>query len=136
MTMEKSAFTIEKSELKTIFSKVFNSCNSIYAVLVSTTDGHPLVKQSRVALNESTLAAMTSSSIALGDRIAIEVQQQGCDLTLIQNTDGYLAIKRVGRQWVITVLADKNVNLGLLLTATKSAANFLTEELQPPLFSS
>jgi predicted regulator of Ras-like GTPase activity (Roadblock/LC7/MglB family) len=115
--------------LKNIFSKIFSSCNSIYATLISTTDGHPLVKQSRVNLNESTLAAMTSSCIALGDRIATEVEQNGCELTLIQNTEGYLAIKRVSRKWVITVLADKNVNLGLLLTATKNAAKLLEEEL-------
>jgi len=129
MMIEKNDFIIEKNELKNIFAKIFSSCNSIYATLVSTTDGHPLVKQSRVNLNESTLAAMTSSCIALGDRIATEVEQNGCELTLIQNTEGYLAIKRVSRKWVITVLADKNVNLGLLLTATKNAAKLLEEEL-------
>lgn len=129
MTIEKKEFVIDKNQLKSIFSKIFSSCNSICAALISTTDGHPLVKQSRVNLNESTLAAMTSSFIALGDRIATEVEQNGCELTIIQNTEGYLAIKRVSRKWVITVLADKNVNLGLLLAATKNAAKLLEEEL-------
>ena len=124
---------IEEAALKKIFSEVLSACNSVYAVLVSTTDGHPLAKHSKVTLNESTLAAMTSSSIALGDRIATEAHQNGCDLNIIQNTDGYLAIKRVGKTWVLTVLANKNVNLGLLLTATKSAAKLLETEIKKHL---
>ena len=124
---------IEEPALKKIFAEVFSACNSVYAVLVSTTDGHPLAQHSKVTLNESTLAAMTSSSIALGDRIATEAHQNGCDLTIIQNTDGYLAIKRVGKKWVLTVLADKHVNLGLLLTATKSAAKLLETEIKKHL---
>ena len=128
--MDKKSLLIEEPILKKIFAEVFASCNSVYATLVSTTDGHPLAQRSKVKLNESTLAAMTSSSIALGDRIAAEVHQTGCDLTIIQNTEGYLAIKRVGQKWVLTVIADKKVNLGLLLTSTKNAAKLLDTEIK------
>jgi hypothetical protein len=128
--MDPNAIIIKESTLTKIFAEVFSSCNSVYAAFVSTTDGHPLAQHSKVILNESTLAAMTSSCIALGDRIAAEVHQQGCELSIIQNTEGYLAIKRVDKRWVLTVLADKKVNLGLLLTSTKNAAKLLEAEIK------
>lgn len=122
---------IKKQVVKEIFTKILDSSNAINAVLLSSIDGHPLVKHVKVELSDSTLAAMASSCIALGDRIAVEVKQNACNFVILQNEDGFVALKRVGKKLVVTVLADSGVNLGLLLSATKDAEKSLLKELAP-----
>lgn len=125
----KKKILLKKEVIEAIFEGIFSASHSIYTTLLSRMDGHAVAKKARTEFSESTLAAMTSSCMSLGDRISAEVQQNKCDFVIIQNEDGYLALKKVGTELVITVLADKNINLGMLLTATKDAAKKLEHEL-------
>ena len=126
---EQKSVAIKKQVVKDIFTRIFDVSHSVESVFLSSTDGHPLANHSKKPLSEPTLAAMTSSCMALGDRISTEVNHNGCDFVIIQNQEGYMALKRVGKKLVITVVTNKDVNLGLLLSVVKNAALNLEREI-------
>ena len=113
---------------KCLFSLVSNN-EGIYAALLSSLDGHSIAKQSIQDFPDAKLAAMTSSCLALGERLAQESRQNHCNFVIIQNATGYLVLKRVGNKLALSTLANKKINMGLLLTATNQAADFLCKTL-------
>lgn len=127
--LEKVENSISKTVVTRNLGELLKSNDAIYAVLLSSIDGHSLAKEAKSELADSKLSAMTSSCLALGEKIAQEANQKGCDFVIIQNQDGYLVLKRVGRKLVLTTLADKSINLGMLLSATRSAAESLYAEI-------
>lgn len=128
--MSKTAeLTIKRQMVDENFDALLNTSRSIYGVLLSSTDGHALAKKATNEFAESKLAAMTSSCLALGEKIAMEAKQNHCDFVIIQNDDGYLVLKRVGKRLVITALADRSINLGMLLSATRSVSESMEKEI-------
>ena len=129
MLAEKEENSIKRSAVDRNLKDLISSVDSIYAVVLSSIDGHPIAHQAQENFEDSKLAAMTSSCLALGEKIAMEANQNGCDFVIIQNQDGFLALKRVGRKLVLTTLADKSINMGMLLSATRQAADKLYQEI-------
>ena len=114
-----------KKHLKRIFTAALDVNGAIQAVLLSTTDGHSLAKLFKTEVSDSTLAAMSSSCMALGDRIAAEVKQNKCEFVILQNDAGYIVLNKVNARHVITFLADERVNLGMLLNTVKNTSKEL-----------
>lgn len=129
MMSEKIETSISKSAVTRNLGELLKLNDAIYAVLLSSIDGHALAKESKGELSDSKLSAMTSSCLALGEKIAQEANQNGCDFVIIQNQDGYLVLKRVGKKLVLTTFADKSINLGMLLSATRTTAESLYAEI-------
>ncbi|MEC8811613.1 MAG: roadblock/LC7 domain-containing protein [Ketobacter sp.] len=129
MLAEKEENSIKRSVVDRNLKQLIANNESIYAVVLSSIDGHAIANQAQDHFEDSKLAAMTSSCLALGEKIALEANQKGCDFVIIQNQDGFLALKRVGRKLVLTTLADKSINMGMLLSATRTAADALYKEI-------
>ncbi|GAA6169940.1 roadblock/LC7 domain-containing protein [Sessilibacter corallicola] len=127
---DKKQIVIKKQVVEDNLSNLLDTSDGIYAALLSSVDGHALAKKSVDELSETRLAAMTSSCLALGEKIAIEAQQTGCNFVIIQNTDGFLVMRRVDKKLVITTLANKNINLGMVMSATNSVADSLEKEIR------
>ena len=127
---DKRQIVIKKQDVESNLARLQQANEGIYASLLSSVDGHALAKKARREFSDSRLAAMTSSCLALGEKIAIEAQQNGCNFVIIQNTDGFLVLRRVGEKLVLTTMADKNVNLGLVLSATNSTAEELEKAIK------
>jgi len=102
--------------------ELIDNNDGIYAALIISIDGHPLVKYAQDDIHESKLAAMMSSLLALGESIARESGQQLCQYVIVDNSDGFLVDLRVGERMLLTVLARKDTNLGMLLSACKNLA--------------
>ncbi|VUD68978.1 hypothetical protein TDB9533_04341 [Thalassocella blandensis] len=118
-----------KKNLKRIFSNALDVSSAIQAILLSTADGHSLAKLFKSEVSDSALAAMSSSCMALGDRIAAEVKQNKCEFVILQNDAGYIVLNKVSPRHVITFLADERVNLGMLLNTVKNTSRELKEVL-------
>lgn len=129
-TMPQNKYLVKQQFVLDLFEQISDTSHSIQAVFLSTTDGHSIAKKVRKELPESKVAAMTSSCMALGDQLSATVEHKRCEYVIIQNEQGYLALKKVGNKLVLTVVAKADVNLGLLLTATKNAALKLEDELK------
>ncbi|WP_317931173.1 roadblock/LC7 domain-containing protein [Halioxenophilus sp. WMMB6] len=127
---EKKQIVIKKQDVETNLTRLLQSNEGIYAALLSSVDGHALAKQSKRDFSDSRLAAMTSSCLALGEKMALEAQQAGCNFVIIQNQDGFMVLRRVGDKLVISTMATKNVNLGLVLSATNAVAVELEKAIQ------
>lgn len=125
----KKELVLKKSVVENQLKTTLSSNDSIYAVLLSSIDGNAIAMQSRKDFEGSKLAAMTSSCLALGERIAIESQQNGCNFVIIQNENGFVALKRVGRKLVLTTMADESISMGMLLSATKSSAEAIEQNI-------
>lgn len=127
---EKKQLVIKKHDVEENLTRLIDASDGIYGALLSSVDGHALAKKSKDELSESRLAAMTSSCIALGEKLAVEAKQNGCEFVIIQNTDGFLVLKRVGEKLVITTMANTRVSLGLVLSTTNSVAESLEKAIQ------
>lgn len=126
---EKNGGLIEKAVIEAKLKELVDDNKSIYAVLVSSVDGHAVAWSTNEAISATRLAAMTSSCLALGEQIALEAKQNGCDFVIIQNENGYSSSKRIGPKLVITSFANKSINLGMMLSATRLAAEALEGEI-------
>ena len=129
MLMEKEEKSISRNAVLSTLEELLSSNDAVYGALLSSIDGHPFASKARDEMAESKLSAMTSSCLALSEKIAVEAKQNGCDFVIIQNTNGYLVIKRVGKKLVLTALADQSINLGMLLSAAKCAAEALYRKI-------
>lgn len=126
---EKKESSIKKSVVDKCLQSIVNDNDGIYATILSSVDGHPIARHTTKDFAESRLAAMTSSCLALGERIAAESEQNGCDFVIIQNKNGLITLKRVGKKLVLTVLSDTSINMGMLLHATRTAAENLYDQI-------
>ncbi|GAB1258942.1 roadblock/LC7 domain-containing protein [Aurantivibrio plasticivorans] len=126
---EKKEIVLKKSVVVQHLKSLLSVSDSIYGVVLSTLDGHAVSSLFEGDHEDSKLAAMTSSCLALGEKIAVEVKQKGCDFVIIQNQDGYVAIKKIGTRLVVTALAHTSINLGMLLSSTQNMASRLADEI-------
>lgn len=125
----KKEIVIKKSVIDNQLKSALSSNDAIYAVLLSSIDGNSIALQSRSDCDDSKLAAMTSSCLALGEKIAVESKQNGCDFVIIQNKNGFVALKRVGQKLVLTTMAKESISLGMLLSATRNSADAIEQSI-------
>lgn len=108
-----------KAQVNALLHELIGAGSGIYAALFSSIDGYAVTDARRVDLPESKFAAMTSSLIALGESVAREGQQTQCQYVVIVNSDGVVATKRCSKHFVLTVLARKDTNLGMVLSSAR-----------------
>lgn len=105
--------------IKTVFADMMEKCHDITALLVSTVDGHALLSSGAIK-DESRVAAMTSSLLAIAESLSKETEQNACQHIIVQNEDGILVTQRLGKSLVLTSIAGKSTNLGMLHSVTRS----------------
>ncbi len=116
-----------KAFISTVFGEMMETCDGIDGLLISTVDGHVVTSLFRVTLEENRLAAMTSSLLALAESLARETKQDVCKYIIVQNNEGVLVTQRFGKSLVLTAIADKATNLGMLHSVTRTGVNKLSE---------
>ncbi|RBP33788.1 hypothetical protein DET50_101130 [Marinobacter pelagius] len=122
----------EKSEAfcQEIFAQMLSSSDAIYGILISTVDGHDVAKNFRKDMPASKLSAMMSSILALGETIAAEAQQQQCRYVIVENSDGYILTLKLKDRLVLSVIATTRVNLGMLHSVSRNAAEKLAAHIR------
>lgn len=109
-----------KSLIRSVFEEMMANCEGIDGLMVSTVDGHSLISSYRRPMDASRLAAMTSSLLAISESLSREASQDVCRHIIVQNTEGVLVTQRLGRTLVLTSMADKTTNLGMLHSVTRA----------------
>jgi predicted regulator of Ras-like GTPase activity (Roadblock/LC7/MglB family) len=105
--------------IQSVFVEMMESCSGILALMVSTVDGHALTSHHGELLDESRMAAMTSSLLAIAESLAREAKQNVCQHIIVQNSDGVIVTQRLGKSLVLTAVAGKSTNLGMLHSVTR-----------------
>lgn len=102
----------------------------VMGAVVASEDGHAIAAYSRRDLPGERIAAMGSSLVGLGSTMAETVGQGSNEFVIIQNKEGYVATLRIDSRHLLTVAANSGVNLGMLLSLSRSAAEELASALK------
>ncbi|MBD3230297.1 MAG: hypothetical protein GF329_19115 [Candidatus Lokiarchaeota archaeon] len=83
--------------------------------------GLPIVSALPFKADEEIIAAMTAAIHNVSARSVVELKRGDLKQVLIEGEDGYLILKGAG-QFVLSILADKSANLGMVFLVINKVA--------------
>ena len=112
---------------KSEISEIINHVRGVHFVMACSTDGFELAAiHKRDHYNNSKLAAVSSSILAMVSAFIKEIQLVGCQSITLDAENGKAILTSVPaakHPMIIVALAEKDVLLGQLLHALKNASN-------------
>ena len=105
------------------------SSTDVEASAVVSIDGLTMASSLPPDVEEDRVSAMSAAMISLGERIATELGRGTLDQVYIKGQTGYVILRSIGREAVLTVLAREQAKLGLLFLDMRRAAEDLAKLL-------
>ncbi|MCH8337388.1 MAG: roadblock/LC7 domain-containing protein [Chloroflexi bacterium] len=105
------------------------SSTDVEASAVVSIDGLTMASALPPDVEEDRVSAMSAAMISLGERIATELGRGTLDQVYIKGQTGYVILRSIGREAVLTVLAREQAKLGLLFLDMRRAAEDLSKLL-------
>ncbi len=102
------------------------SSTDVEASAVVSIDGLTMASSLPPDVEEDRVSAMSAAMISLGERIATELGRGTLDQVYIKGQTGYVILRSIGREAVLTVLAREQAKLGLLFLDMRRAAEDLS----------
>jgi len=81
-------------------------------------------------VEEDRVSAMSAAMLSLGERIASELGRGMLDEVYVKGENGYVVLRAVGEEAVLTVLARQQTKLGLLFLDMRRASDDLADILE------
>lgn len=103
------------------------STPDIEASAVVSLDGLIMASSLPAGVEEDRVSAMSAAMLSLGERIAGELGRGLLEQVYIRGESGYVLLRAVGEEAVLTVLARDQAKLGLLLLDMRRAAEDLAK---------
>jgi len=94
----------------------------VEAAAIISVDGLPIATSLPQGVEEDRVAAMSAAMLSLGERIAGELGRGMLDEVYVRGERGYVILRAVGEEAVLTVLAREQAKLGLLFLDMRRAA--------------
>ncbi len=98
------------------------SSPDIEAAAIISVDGLPIASSLPQSVEEDRVSAMSAAMLSLGERIASELKRGLLDEVYVRGEKGYVILRAVGEEAVLTVLARQQAKLGLLFLDMRRAA--------------
>jgi predicted regulator of Ras-like GTPase activity (Roadblock/LC7/MglB family) len=98
------------------------SSPDVEAAAIISVDGLPIATSLPQNVDEDRVSAMSAAMHSLGDRIASELGRGLLDEVYVKGERGYVILRAVGEEAVLTVLARQQAKLGLLFYDMRRAA--------------
>jgi predicted regulator of Ras-like GTPase activity (Roadblock/LC7/MglB family) len=105
------------------------SSPDVEAAAIISVDGLPIATSLPQSVEEDRVAAMSAAMLSLGDRIASELGRGVLDEVYVRGEQGFVILRAVGEDAVLTVLARQQAKLGLLFLDMRRAADEFSEIL-------
>jgi predicted regulator of Ras-like GTPase activity (Roadblock/LC7/MglB family) len=102
------------------------SSPDVEAAAIISVDGLPIATSLPQGVEEDRVAAMSAAMLSLGERIASELGRGLLDEVYVRGEKGFVILRAVGEEAVLTVLARQQAKLGLLFLDMRRAADELT----------
>lgn len=99
------------------------SSPDVEAAAIISVDGLPIATSLPQGVEEDRVAAMSAAMLSLGERIASELGRGMLDEVYVRGERGYVILRAVGEEAVLTVLARQQAKLGLLFLDMRRAAD-------------
>lgn len=109
--------------------ELFVAVPGLYGVICSTSDGNPVTQRFHDQMEADRLAAMSSSLVALGETMAKASRQRESEFVIVQSVDGYIVSLRIGQYLLLSAMARRDTNLGMLLSNCRNAAERIRGQL-------
>ncbi|MCU0520199.1 MAG: roadblock/LC7 domain-containing protein [Anaerolineae bacterium] len=98
------------------------SSPDVEAAAIVSVDGLPIATSLPQGVEEDRVSAMSAAMLSLGERIAGELGRGLLDEVYVRGERGYVILRAVGQDAVLTVLARQQAKLGLLFLDMRRAA--------------
>lgn len=99
------------------------SSPDVEAAAIISVDGLPIASSLPQGVEEDRVSAMSAAMLSLGERIAGELGRGMLDEVYVRGERGYVILRAVGEEAVLTVLARQQAKLGLLFLDMRRAAD-------------
>jgi uncharacterized protein len=99
------------------------SSPDVEAAAIISVDGLPIATSLPQSVEEDRVSAMSAAMLSLGDRIASELGRGVLDEVYVRGEQGFVILRAVGEDAVLTVLARQQAKLGLLFLDMRRAAD-------------
>lgn len=97
---------------------------------VVSVDGLTMASSLPTGIEEDRVAAMSAAMLSLGERIASELGRGSLDEVYVKGAKGYVVLRAVGEEAVLTVLASQQTKLGLLFLDMRRASDDMADILE------
>jgi predicted regulator of Ras-like GTPase activity (Roadblock/LC7/MglB family) len=104
-----------------------NDYGKIDAIYLSTWDAHPICSISRGKMDSAETSVVSSVMVKLGDLAVSTLDKGKLETVYIQGKEGYVFIRKVGKDMVLTVSTRKDVSIGFLLFKIEDLARRVLE---------
>jgi len=102
----------------------------VEATSVVSVDGLTMASSLPGGVEEDRVAAMSAAMLSLGERIASELGRGVLDEVYVKGENGYVVLRAVGEEAVLTVIAHQRTKLGLLFLDMRRASEDLADILE------
>jgi uncharacterized protein len=120
----------QKQKIDSILGDFVKGTASIQAAAVMSRDGILIASRLHKSVNPDRLSAISASILSLANRASSDLQQGNLEQVLIDSSDGFLLMVKVGSNAVLSVVSRPSSRLGMLLHDTKKSAATLAALLQ------
>ncbi|MBU0702654.1 MAG: roadblock/LC7 domain-containing protein [Chloroflexi bacterium] len=97
---------------------------------IVSVDGLTMASALPSGIEEDRVAAMSAAMLSLGERIASELGRGSLDEVYVKGAKGYVVLRAVGEEAVLTVLASQQTKLGLLFLDMRRASDDMADILE------
>ncbi len=101
------------------------SSPDVEGTAIISVDGLSIASALPQGVEEDRVSAMSAAMLSLGERIASELGRGILDEVYVRGEKGYVILRAVGEEAVLTVLARQQAKLGLLFLDMRRAAEEL-----------
>lgn len=105
------------------------SSPDVEASAVVSVDGLTMASALPANVEEDRVSAMSAAMLSLGERIANELKRGSLDQVYIKGEGGFVILRSIGEEAVMTVLARDQATLGLLFLEMRRASEDLSQLL-------
>jgi len=99
-----------------------NASYGLEASMIVSADGLSIASALPDGMEEARISAMSAAMLSLSESITNELQKGSLEQVYIKGENGYVLLMSIAQKAVLTVFAEENIKLGLIILIMKQAA--------------
>ncbi len=99
-----------------------NASYGLEASMIVSADGLSIASALPDGMEEARISAMSAAMLSLSESITYELQKGSLEQVYIKGENGYVLLMSIAQKAVLTVFAEENIKLGLIILIMKQAA--------------
>ena len=118
-----------EERLASALNHLMQEDTDIQAAALVSLDGFTMASALPASMQPDRVGAMSAAILGLGERAAAELGRGHLSQVFIEGDNGYVLLMAAGDRAVLTVMADSNAKLGLVIYDMRAAAANIAEVL-------